>query len=305
MDLNPTNCWVKADYYDKFIAGTLDKKVFFQESVPADNKYNPPEYFEFLKRLPPAEYSRYVENNWNYSDDPNQLIIWEWLKECLIEKPKDFKPNGIGVDVAREGNDRTVFWYHQGNIFGAYETFKNQKTNITGELLIERAKERHIDANNVSVDVVGVGSGVVDHCFGKGFEVSSYNSGNSATSSGIKSTIYNFKNRRAEDYWRLRDLIQNGEISILNDPVIIKELLNIRYFVSEQNIQIESKRDMKKNFGYSPDLADALVIGLGSGRREIIELKAKIRREDNTLTPNFEEITLFIKEASKTRWDNH
>lgn len=302
LDLNPTNCWIKSEFYDKFKAGTLPKDVFFQESVAMDNKYNPPEYFEFLKKLPPTEYSRYVENNWNYSDDPNQLIIWEWLKDCLIEKPTEFKPNGIGVDVAREGNDRTVFWYHQGNIFGQYETFKNQKTNITGQILIERAKERQIDPNNVSVDVVGVGSGVVDFCFSKGFEVQTYNSGNSASSTGIKSTIYNFKNRRAEDYWRLRDLIQNHEISILNDPEIIKELLNIRYFISEQNIQIESKRDMKKNFGYSPDLADALVIGLGGPRGEIVELKAHINKGDTRLSPSFEEITIFIREASKVRW---
>ena len=151
---------------------------------------------------------------------------------------------------------------------------------------------------------VGVGSGVVDFCYSKGFEVVSYNSGNAATSTGIKSTIYNFKNRRAEDYWRLRDMIQNGEISILNDPTIIKELLNVRYFVSEQNIQIESKRDMKKNFGYSPDLADALVIGLGRQRGEIIALKAHFNHQPD-IAPSFEDITIFIRDASKVKWGDH
>jgi len=303
MDLNPTVGWIKTTYYDKFINGKLDPKVYFQESVPVDNKYNPPEFFEFLRRLPPTEYSRYVENNWNYSDDPNQLIIWEWLKDVLIDKPENFKPNGIGVDVAREGNDRTVFWYHQGNIFGEYETFKNQKTNVTGEILIERAKERKVDPKNVCVDVVGVGSGVVDHCFGKGFEVATYNSGNAATSSVIKSTIYNFKNKRAEDYWKLRDMVQNNEIEILNDTEVIKELLNIRYFISEQNIQIESKRDMKKNFGYSPDLADGIVIGL-TNKGEIFELKRKPVPTD-TLTLSYEQLVGVVQEASKVVWDNH
>lgn len=309
LDLNPTNCWIKSDYYDKFINKTLDKEIYFQESVPTDNKYNSPEFYEFLKRLPPAEYSRYVENNWNYSDDPNQLLIWEYLKEVLVDKsevnePDEFKPNGIGVDVAREGNDRTVLFYHQGNRFLQYEVLPRQKTHITGQMLIEKAKDRKISPENISVDVVGVGAGVVDYCYGKGFEVNSYNSGNAATANVIKSTIYNYRNKRAEKYWQLRDMIQNGEIEIINDPVLIKELLNIRYFISEQSIQIESKKDMKRNFGYSPDIADALVIALDK-KGEITELKAHIGMKPDGLTPNFEDITLFIREASKTVWDNH
>ena len=312
LDLNPTNCWIKADFYDKFKAGTLDPGVFFQESVALDNKYNTPEYIASLERLPAAEYARYVKNNWNYSEDPNQLIIWEWLKEVLIEKPEPwnettktgFKPNGIGVDVAREGNDRSVFFYHQDNIFGQYQTYKNQKTNITAELLIEKAKERNIDPMNISVDVVGVGAGVVDFCYSKGFEVNSYNSGSAATSTVIKSTIHNFKNKRAEKFWLLRDLVQNKQISIINDPELIQELLNIRYFVSDNNIQIESKHDMKKNFGYSPDIADSLVIGLDK-KGEITELKSRPGAPQVAITLSYEQLVSFVQDASKVQWDNH
>jgi hypothetical protein len=70
-----------------------------------------------------------------------------------------------------------------------------------------------------------------------------------------------FKNIRAESYWDLREALQKEEYKLINDNDLIQELLNVRYKVTDKTIQIESKSEMKKRIGHSPDLADAVVIG--------------------------------------------
>ena len=293
LDCNPTNNWVKSEYYDKYISGTLDKDVYFQESVPSDNPFLPPEFFELLKKLPPEEYKRYVENDWNYGDDPQQLIKWEWLKDCLYY-PEDLTPEALGIDVAREGDDRTVFAYRNKQDIQGLEIFKGNDTIQTAMIAIERMKEHKIGYDNVSVDVVGVGGGVVDFMRHQGYRVNDYNSGNSTEGDG-----YNlYKNQRAKSYWQLREALQNGTVRIVQNDDLVKELLCIKYFVKDKFIQIESKADIKKRLGYSPDLADAVVISFDTkAQAEVV----KYERQKQNLPPayspemSFEELDKMIQ----------
>ena len=52
-----------------------------------------------------------------------------------------------------------------------------------------------------------------------------------------------------------------SKISIPDDPILKRELSEIRYkYSSERKIKIEPKEEMKKRLGYSPDRADALAL---------------------------------------------
>jgi len=81
-----------------------------------------------------------------------------------------------------------------------------------------------------------------------------------------------FKNLRAESYWDLREALQKGEWKLSDNRELIQELLAIRYKVTDKIIQIESKAEMKKRIGHSPDLADAVVISkyCNRGKPEIL-----------------------------------
>lgn len=252
MTCNPSQGWVRDDFRELSVNGTLKSNRLFIESDVSELE---PEFHEILKNLPPAEYSRYVENNWDYSDDPNQLIKYEWIKDSLCEPQSEV--SHIGVDVAREGNDRTVFMYRNGESAHSLEEFSQQDTIATAQLIIERMKEKGVSAQDVSVDVIGVGGGVVDYLASQRYGVNAYNSGHKADESFSN---LSFKNKRACDYWNLREKLQAGEIKIPDNQELIKELTNIRYFVKDKIIQIESKQDIKKRLTKSPDLADALVI---------------------------------------------
>ena len=254
-DFNPTNNWVKTRYYDKYVNNSLPSNVFFQLSLPSDNPFLTKEYLQSLEGLPEAEYNRYVKGNWDYSDDPNQLIKWEWIRDNLSQPSEE--ADGLGIDVAREGNDKTVFSFRKGNEQTKIEEYSQQDTITTAKIAIVRMKEKNIGAASVSVDVVGLGAGVVDFMQSQAYEVNAYNSGESPESD---LTHFIFKNKRAESYWLMREGLEKGERKILNDPALHKELMNTRYFVKDKVLQIESKMEIKKRLGKSPDRADATVI---------------------------------------------
>ena len=65
---NPTQNWVKTEFYDKYKLGTLPEKVKYIPSRIFDNPHIPKEYLESLKNLPKTEYSIFVDGNWEIKE---------------------------------------------------------------------------------------------------------------------------------------------------------------------------------------------------------------------------------------------
>ena len=268
MTCNPSHNWVQDDFYAPWKEKKLKKPYYFLQALVEDNPWSTKEYIKGLQDLPEAEYKRYVLGDWSYSDDPNQLIRYEWLAQCLL-KPSDEDQvrldnrnliKYMGVDVARMGKDKTVFTFMCDDLFYDMRVYSRQDTTTTAEKLMLAAKEGNIGYSNIGADVVGLGAGVVDTCYAKDFKIKAFNSGEAPTS---RTGHFLFKNKRAESWWALREDIENQRIQILDKPEfkpLIKELLQIYYFVKDKVIQIESKGDMHKRMGHSPDHADSLAI---------------------------------------------
>lgn len=163
----------------------------------------------------------------------------------------------LGVDVARFGNDRTVLLIRQMEKVLRKEVFSGLDTmQITGRVMA-LAKEEHIKPENIYVDPIGVGGGVVDRLIEQGWRV---NAVNVAESPEDKE---NYLNLRAELYaHKVKEWIKTADIPNDDD---FYELANIKYkFNSKGQMQIESKEDMKKRGLDSPDVADALMLTFGS-----------------------------------------
>ena len=255
LTCNPANNWVKHRFYTPSVENQLQEKFYFLQALAHDNPFLPAEYLETLELLPEAEYERFVNGNWDFADDPNQLVKYEWIKNNLWTPVGEVE--SMGIDVAREGDDRTVFAYSAVEGLLNYETFKHQDTMTSSQIAIERMKEKGIGAKNTGVDVVGVGGGVVDAMRSDGYRVRDFNSGSSPTK---QAGHLMFKNLRAEVFWDLREALQSGEYKLPNDKKLIQELLSIHYQVTDKVIQMESKANMKKRMGHSPDIVDAVVI---------------------------------------------
>ncbi len=255
MTCNPSQSWIKSKFYNKWEDGTLETPYYFLPALPTDNPYLGEEYIKQLEYLPEAEYQRYVKGNWDYSDDPNQLIKYEWLKDNVCD-PFSENITDLGIDVAREGDDRSVIAYVRDFELGKLETVHTQDTMILGETVFNRYHENK--QPNLKVDGVGVGGGVVDFLKGRGLPVQEYKAGFAVDNH--QPGFLRYVNQRAKDYWELREGLRQGTIKLIKDDDLWKELLAQRYTITDKYIQIEEKAKIKKRLGVSPDLADAVVI---------------------------------------------
>lgn len=164
-------------------------------------------------------------------------------------------PYGVlGVDVARYGSDRTVIALRRGGrvrIIG--EHAKQATTETTGHVI---AAARDHGADEIRVDGVGVGGGVVDQLREQGHDVVDMQAG--AGSSDPE----HYLNARAEWYWGLRQRFEDGDIDLdPDDDDLAAQLGSLKYkFTARGQIQIESKDDMRKRGLPSPDRADAVML---------------------------------------------
>ncbi|WP_433460708.1 hypothetical protein [Micromonospora sp. CA-248212] len=172
-------------------------------------------------------------------------------------RQRSLTPEGrgiLGVDVARFGSDRTVIYLRRGpvaRIVGEYS--KQATTETTGRVV---AAKKETGADEIRVDGVGVGAGVVDQLTEQGFGVLDMQAGAAATDRE------RFLNARAEWYWALKTRFEDEDIDL--DPAdddLAAQLGAIKYrYTSRGQIQIESKDDMRKRGMPSPDRADALML---------------------------------------------
>lgn len=190
---------------------------------------------------------------------PDKSIIEQW-------------PQVIGVDVARFGDDLTVFFRRQGP--KAYEPIvirQEDSCNIASKLLIEIEKHK---AAYVCIDQ-GQGTGVID--FIRRLAPSFTNIIEVPFGSRALAPD-KFVNRRAEIWFKLREWIRaDGAIPKGND--LLAELTAPLYdFDAASRIRLEKKEEIKKRLsGKSTDFGDALALTFAvnidplTSRREILQ----------------------------------
>jgi phage terminase large subunit len=127
------------------------------------------------------------------------------------------------------------------------------------------ALERWLSLSNVPqfklyVDAPGVGSGVVDELRRIGRPVTEYWGWRPADDDR------RFANARAEHYWRLRTLLDAGDLALPRDVALADELAALEWTLDNRGrIVMLSKEELRRSLGRSPDRADACVIGLAGG----------------------------------------
>ena len=162
-------------------------------------------------------------------------------------------PVVIGVDVARFGPDRSVVLVRRGNVVEEIQVFPNIDTAaLTGRIIVA-VRERRPD--QVNVDEVGLGAGVVDSLRAQGIPVRGVN----GASAPLRQS--ECANLRAEGYWTLARRFSSRRIRIPRDRELMMELSSLRYkYNSRGKLLMESKDDIRQRGRPSPDKADALML---------------------------------------------
>tara|TARA_R110000851_G_scaffold174949_1_gene321156 strand:+ start:7335 stop:8822 length:1488 start_codon:yes stop_codon:yes gene_type:complete len=172
----------------------------------------------------------------------------------VVVGPQD--PLIMGVDVARFGDDASVIWFRRGRDAESDNDWSRQifhklDTMSFAARIAELNGEKRPDA--IMIDGGGVGGGVIDRCRQLGVNVIEVNFGGKATQSGMA-------NMRAQMWYNLKDALDVGvRLPRMND--LRTDLTSLEYgYNSRNDLQLETKQEMKKRGLASPDLADALAL---------------------------------------------
>jgi hypothetical protein len=204
-------------------------------------------------------------------DDPWQVIPTRWV-EIAMERWKQRTPRGemlaIGVDVARGGKDSTYMatrhktpntslWFDKLKGHPGSET---PNGNIVAGLVIGERR----DSAPILIDVIGVGASPYDVLNSAGQDVHGINVAEKANAMD-KSGRLSFLNLRSQLWWQMREALDpqadNG-IELPPDPDLLKELCAPKWELSGMTIKVESREDIVKRVGRSPDRATAVILAL-------------------------------------------
>jgi hypothetical protein len=261
LTCNPARNWVMTRFYLPWKNGTLKPPFYFRQALTDDNPHLDPIYLEALRNLPPEQYNRFVRGDWDVMDDPRQLITFASLINATNVQPIVGKRE-MGVDVARFGDDFSAIAEGEGNALVSLERIHGLSTVQLGERVIARMNETATNAEDVRIDVVGLGAGTVDHCKAQGYGVSEFSGGSSAPYDP-ELEHYKFKNLRSWAWFKFREALRKGEvcIDIEDTSRLFQDLAAPMYWIkADKTVEVESKDQLKKRLGRSPDEGDAVVM---------------------------------------------
>ncbi|SHF50789.1 Phage terminase large subunit [Fodinibius roseus] len=272
---NPEKNWLYFNFYLPWKKDNLHKDYAFIQSLYDDNPYREPGTDQQLGALiNEAQKQRLKHGNWEYADDPDALLSHSDLlgtQEVEIQKGTAY----CGADIARYGSDSTTFAKFNGNHLEKLKTFDNKDNAEVANRLLAFIATEAILPKNCGIDTVGLGAGVFDNMKEKGKTCTEVISGAKPTK---QYDSFSFKNLRSQMWWQFREDVKNKKIVIdFNDEELRSDLTAPRYsIVGEKMIQVESKSDIKKRLGRSPDKGDAVVYA-NAMRAGIIKTKKILR----------------------------
>lgn len=169
----------------------------------------------------------------------------------------------IGADIAREGEDDTVLATRVQNAVTDISRYTKADTMETSNRILAILGDDP-DQSVAVVDVIGVGGGVVDRLRELDQQVVGFNGAKSAADLTDESGELGFINLRAAAWWNLREMLDPSKGSTLMLPpseTLVTDLTAPRWKVrAGGKIQIESKDEIRKRLGRSPDEGDAVVM---------------------------------------------
>lgn len=162
----------------------------------------------------------------------------------------------IGLDIARFGDDQTVFCFRKGRLCIKFETLRKQDVVSIANHCQGIIKD-YVPAR-IFLDAGGVGGGVYDILVARGYRdiVRAVNFGSRAI------LEQRYVNRRAEMWDNARAwLNQELPVQLPLDEDLLNDLCSVnKKYDARGRLLLESKDDVKKRLGRSPDKADAFVL---------------------------------------------
>lgn len=225
------------------------------------------DYVTQLQSLPEPLRSQMLYGDFSAgrTDGEWQIIPTGWV-DAAMERWRAYEHHdhgpmqSMGVDPARGGDDKMILAPRRGVRIDELITYPGVEVpdgRIGASVVL-----KHLEPGAVPlVDVIGWGASCFDHLVTFGMGALALNGAESDQRRDASGQL-KFRNKRAFWYWQLRDLLdpRNGfNIQLPPDPELKADLCALQYKFTPSGIQAESKEEVKKRIGRSPDKGDGVV----------------------------------------------
>ena len=230
-----------------------------------------------MKDDAPNHYMRYVMNCHEELEADDLLFdsttVYDSPKIVLPYQNRVIK-RVCGLDVARFGNDETVFTiieqkdiYRWEQVF--LERYKHKDTVWTSGYAMEL--ERRFNLDLTVVDDIGVGGGVTDNLTNNGGRILPFIANSEATASKQR----DYADSNTEGFCMMADLIGRAWLKLLPDHEQAEQIMSTRFTFRNGIRIILTKEQMRIKYKEikSPDIAKALMMAVFGTDKRPIDIK--------------------------------
>lgn len=283
--LNPTDVQFFVNLYNKFKEpnkyGKLPQNIRVIEFTVEDS-WQAQSDIDALYTNPKWWVERYMNNNWSYKDEDQTLFKSHLFAKSRVDTYTGGRKS-TGYDVAEDGVDLSVAadWdnFTLTDITITKKKEEKVPTEKQSQWLISHSDKNEIGYENVAVDGVGIGVGVLASARQVGVEFDVYKSGFAADPEltfeeyapqkhelSRLEDVVSYNNLRSQMAALFAQGMETGKIKILNScphvDKLIEEAQMHHQDTTDKVFRLESKQNIKKRSGKSPDIFDAVVMGL-------------------------------------------
>ncbi len=241
------------------VASNLDEDTLVQKVNYMNNPFCPEEMKKLALKTQknnPDDYA-HIWLGEPMSDASTKLIAPALVKKAMNQLVfQTSSPLILGLDVARFGDDKSVFCFRRGRMVERFETFQKKDTVALADIATRFIEDYH--PTKLFMDIGASGAGVYDILIDRGY------------SFVIKGVFFGAKamnpdryiNKRAEMWDHVLTYLSSElPVYLPSDDMLFEDLTSVnKKYDPMGRLQLESKEDLKKRLGRSPDKADALAL---------------------------------------------
>jgi hypothetical protein len=253
-------------------------RTFIRAGVK-DNPYIDDNYRNTLNSLPEPYRSALRDGNFLNArqDNPWQVIPTEWVRLAQKRwkergKPANVPQCAIGVDIAQGGADKTVLAIRYDGYFDELIIVDGDKTPSGASVAALILQYRKGNPNIVIDMGGGYGGAAYEHLKDNNIEVKGHR-GVEKSMGRTSDGLLKFVSKRSEVIWKFREALDPSQaggspIMLPDNSKLVSDLCSPTYSVTSNGIKIETKEELCKRLGRSPDAGDAVVMAWSAGLKQ-------------------------------------
>lgn len=260
---NPKKNWIYKQIYRPWKQGTLAEHTKFIQALVYDNPFISADYIATLESIESKQMRlRLLHGYWEYEDNKNSLVDYDAILDCFTNPvlPNRNVPERLSADLAMKGRDRFIAWRWMGLYTTLESNLADSDAKVIENELGSKAQKHNIRRSNIVADSDGLGQYLSAYLVG----IKEFHGGATARNSKV------YGNLKSECAFKLAEFINAGLLHIecpeeLQEQVAEElEACLVAKDVDADTTKkaIISKDEQKKILGRSPDMFDALNMGM-------------------------------------------